>query len=814
MWIRPLHIFIVLSFLSVTQVSHSQDSKKAANAYRTYHPVEIDGILKEKDWEKEQKITGFVQHEPYAGRPASQPSVVKILYDNNSLYVGAILYDSSPDSIYREFGERDEISNTDWFGIYIDPFDDGLISYGFFVTASGVQIDEKLVSGDDDKRWDAVWDSHVQITDSGWIAEIEIPYSAIRFQKDTMQIWGINCFRSIRRYRELSTWNFINPKIESIGIQHGELKGIENIKPPVRLAFIPYVSGYLEKSPLHSKWGHSFKAGLDIKYGISESFTLDMILIPDFGQVESDEEVFNLSPFEIYYSEKRPFFMEGTELFDKGDVFYSRRIGDTPDGYNSLEDSLMPQEQIYKNPDINQLINATKITGKTKNGLATGFFNAMTSNTYAVIRDTITGLHRDILTDRFTNYNMIVLEQSLKNNSFISLFNTNVYTPGAKYVANVTGSDFRFQNRSNMFGVNGEISVSQKYNKGFTPDFGYQYEISAGKIGGNFTFDLEYKVNSDTYDPNDMGFQQRNNYTQLELDLNYNTFEPSWHFINTHNSLEISYETLHTPHSYAELWMEYSSRVTLKNYLTLGLNLYSNPYETHDYYEPRIDGWMLVRPPGYGIRAFVSPDYRKKFVIDLSTSFSQAPQNNNYEYGLGITPRLRVNDRLFFSNRFEYNFEDNEIGYVTDSSFNNNEIIIIGQRDVTEIENTLNARYIFNEVSSISVKFRYYWLKAIHSNFYDLQPDGFLVDNDYTGSEDFDYNALTVDLGYNWYFLPGSQISVVWKNSIFVYNEEKINQNYFEGIRNTIESPSTNSFSVKILFYIDYLYLKRKNFKS
>ncbi len=214
---------------------------------------------------------------------------------------------------------------------------------------------------------------HAKITDEGWVAEIEIPYSALRFPNNDLQTWGINFAREIRRIREISSWNFVDKKIDGILNQSGVVTGIENIKPPLRLSFEPYLSTSLLKEPESNAWDFKFNGGMDLKYGISESFTLDMTLIPDFSQVPSDDQVVNLGPFETYYSEKRQFFTEGVELFSKGDVFYSRRVGSEPMGYDDIEENY-PPENIIENPEQTQLLNATKLSGRTSSGTGIGDF--------------------------------------------------------------------------------------------------------------------------------------------------------------------------------------------------------------------------------------------------------------------------------------------------------------------------------------------------------------------------------------------------------------------------------------------------------
>ncbi|HNX88455.1 MAG TPA: DUF5916 domain-containing protein, partial [Paludibacteraceae bacterium] len=315
-----------------TEVLSGQNSRREINAVKAVSDIRIDGVLDEPAWADAPVASGFTQYEPYNGKMPSFRTEVKFLYDNSGLYVAAMMYDPHPDSIPRQLGPRDsEWLNADDLTVMISPFDDGINASVFQLYSSDVQTDYKLsfTNGADntDRTWDAVWQSKSVINDSGWVAEIRIPWSAIRFSEQGEMSWGINCFRNIRRYRENSSWNPVDNKIQGKANQEGLLKGIRDIKPPLRLSLMPYLSGYLEKNPEVSDWQTSFNYGADLKYGISQSFTLDMTLIPDFGQVQSDYKIYNFTPFEIQYDEKRQFFTEGTELFSKGGVFYSRRIG-------------------------------------------------------------------------------------------------------------------------------------------------------------------------------------------------------------------------------------------------------------------------------------------------------------------------------------------------------------------------------------------------------------------------------------------------------------------------------------------------------
>lgn len=225
---------------------------------------------------------------------------------------------------------------------------------------------------------------------------------------------------------------------------------------------------------------------MDLKYGINESYTLDMILFPDFGQVQSDDQILNLTPFEVKYDERRQFFTEGTEKFNKCGIFYTRRVGAMPRNFFRPYDSLRQNEVINKNPEETRIINATKISGRNADGLGIGFFNAITSRARSIIEDTLTGIKRNITTQPFTNYNVLVLDQNLKNNSYLSLVNTNLWIPGDAYSANVTGLETKISNKKSTVAVFGNLNISQKYDENSMPVFGHSLLMNISKPSGKF----------------------------------------------------------------------------------------------------------------------------------------------------------------------------------------------------------------------------------------------------------------------------------------------------------------------------------------
>jgi hypothetical protein len=519
----------------------------------------------------------------------------------------------------------------------------------------------------------------------------------------------------------------------------------------------------------------------------------------------------NLSPFETYYQERRPFFTEGTELFDRGEIFYTRRVGGIPDGYWDVQDEYAA-DSIIENPEEIQLLNAFKISGRNRNGTAIGVFNSVTSNTWAKVIDS-TGVEQKILTNPATNYNMLVIDQSLKNNSYVSLYNTNVYSGKDNYVANVSGTEFELRNKADMWGISGRANVSQKYFQHDSPDFGYAYGLALGKVSGNFRFTVEHETQNDTYNINDMGFNRRNNLFDTDAEFQYNIYEPVGKIISMHNEVYFKYNMLYAPREFVSFSLGSQNRTTFKNYLTTGFNWEITPVESNDFYEPRVDGWFLKLPVNGYFGLFISPDYRKKFVVDGRVGYWTANMYDQAGYNLSVEPRFRVNDRLMLVLEVDYDDDNNTIGYVADSVDNfGQEKIIIGKRDVKTVESTFDAKYIFTKNIGLTLRARHYWITVDYNDFYELRQDGYLTSVDYTENQDFTFNAFNIDMVFRWTFAPASELIFVWKNNIFAEKSEVID-NYFDDLRYTFNSPMGNSFSLKVLYYLDYQSLKKKNRK-
>ena len=825
MWNRSnvFKVFCLILLVIKVELLFGQIERKELTATRIETPPKIDAQLEDEAWQNANPATDFIQYRPYNDRGASFPSQVYVVYDDDAIYIGARLVDPNADSILTELGVRDAYMemNADKFSIDISPFNDGVNGFSFMVSASGVQTDINRSSRgrrgpgprvNGDLNWDAVWQSKIDINENGWVVEMEIPYSALRFPKKDVQEWGINFWRDIRRLDEFSSWNFVDREVRSQMNYLGVLHGIEGVKPPLRLSLTPYISGYLQKSASESGVQETFNGGMDLKWGITESFTMDITLIPDFGQVKSDEKILNLSPYEVRYDENRQFFTEGTELFQRANLFYSRRIGSEPMGYEEVEEELGPSEEIIENPVETRMINATKISGRTGKGLGIGLLNAMTSNTYAKIKNTETNEERKVLTQPFTNYNIFVVDQSLKNNSYISLINTNTLMNEIGYSANVTGTEIRLNDKSNLYGIRGEVAVSQQYYRETDNNYGYKYDVSIGKFGGKIQYRLSRELVSDTYDQNDLGYLRRNNEIENQASFDYNIFQPFGKFLSFSAGLNVEYNQLFKPREFTEFSIGLDSRATFVNRFNIFFFSRYLPLGQKDYYEPRVDGRFYKIDESFMFYTRYSTDDRKKLAVSgdarVEKVFSSFGQT---EYGFEVTPRFRMNDKLNYSLGIEYQKRKNDIGYITDFG---EDSVYLGMRNSPTWIYTLNANYIFTNTISLGFDLRHYWSRVKYdSRYFFLNEDGSLheLEQDFQ-EEDINYNAFTIDMVFKWNFAPGSWLTAVWKN--IVDADGIMINNYFDNMENMFRSSQVNSISLKLLYYIDYQQVTRAFKKS
>ncbi|MDX1438338.1 MAG: DUF5916 domain-containing protein [Rubricoccaceae bacterium] len=498
MRLRHISALAIFAFSTVVQAQNNQHM-----VLRTAHTsgIQVDGVLDEADWSQVEPATDFVQFNPTEGEPASQRTEVRVLYGGSAIYVGAMMYDDNPDGIRTYLSRRDEINGADFFLVVFDSYNDLQTGYEFVVTAAGVQWDALATPNNEDSSWDAVWNSAVRLTPEGWVAEMEIPYSQLRFTEGETS-WGINFVREIQRNGEKDFWAPITREEANRGFVQfsGRLEGLEGISPRRAFQITPYSLAQANTFEHFENRGETDSdftgdAGVDFRVGLSSNITVDATINPDFGQVEADPAELNLSTYETFFSERRPFFLEGTQIFDytygggDGALLYTRRIG-----------SVAP------------IVGATKISGRLAGGTSFGVLGAATGD--------------DFDPDRW--YGAARVKQELGNQNYIgggitAFENSSDFGGVARAFAG--GMDWRWrvgQNESWQF--EGTLTGTAQTRRG-DPDLGVQQETAQGyalylgfdKVRGFLTPGSGFRVYSDQFQMNDIGRFRQNNLIQARL---------------------------------------------------------------------------------------------------------------------------------------------------------------------------------------------------------------------------------------------------------------------------------------------------------
>ena len=798
---------VLLCALLLSLFGYSQ--KKTLQTKFISDKVEIDGKLDENIWKSAAIASDFITFEPDNGKPIpeNRKTEVKVLYDNDAIYIGALLRDESPDKILKEITQRDDFGTSDIFGVFINGFNDGQQDFQFFVNAADGQAD--CITTDtngEDYSWDAVWKSKAIITAEGWVVEMRIPYAALRFSAEAKQTWGINFFREIRRDRFKYTWNFIDSKLGTFTQQTGILQGIENIKPPTRLFLLPYSSFYVNANAQQRTYG-TLKRGLDLKYGINDAFTLDMILIPDFGQTKYDDQILNLGPFEQQFNENRPFFTEGTDLFSKGNLVYSRRIGGNPSIYPTTQ----PNEEIIDNPASVNLINAFKISGRTKNGLGVGILNAITEKTSATIRNNVTQATRNEVVEPLANYSVLVLDQRFRKNSSVSFVNTNVTRNGSFRDGNVTALVWDLNTKKNTYNLAGDFKYSSI--NSIQDKKGINSQLNFSETSGKFRYGIGADIMTKDFDNNDLGINFETNYYSLYGNASYRILNPTKYF-NSFNARLNGYTQFQKETGKMQansINFQINSNTKKNHYFGIGFN--ANPIETFDYYEPRAANRFVIRPTRMGGFIYISTNYNNPFAVDLNPSYNVFDEAGRTTYSFSVGPRYRFNDKLSLSYNFNFSRQNNNKGYIDSINDDMNaatpNTIIFANRNVITYANTLSGKYALNSQMTFNIALRHYWSYAENKNALSLEQNGRLANYaGYTVNKNSSFYSWNADLSYTWWFAPGSQVSVLYRNNAGAF-ERIINKDFRDNVTNLLNNEAlSHVFSISVRYFIDYNQVK------
>lgn len=714
--------FITIIVLLSNTITALNTKEEGYIPKRTDKQIYIDGVMDEEAWNSVQWGSDFVQSSPYAGKAPSQQTAFKILYDDNNLYVFIKAYDDQPELIERRLTRRDKFEG-DRVSIGIDSYNDNLTAFNFGVSAGGVQRD--MITTNDDRRdvsWNAVYYTKVQIDKDGWLAEFRIPLSQIRFSEQHEQRWGFQVTRYIFRHQEKTQWVYVPKEVNGWVSQWGELSGIYDVKPKLEIEIIPYIVAKAEKfeaeegNPYLTGSSQNMSMGVDGKISVSNDFTLNFTINPDFGQVEADPSEVNLSAFETFFREQRPFFIEGKSILEfqssvgggptrNDGLFYSRRIGRRPHYYPELSD-----DEYADVPRQTNILAAFKLSGKTKNGLSIGIMESITPLTNAKISSPLG--EREEVVEPLTNYFLARVQQDFNqgnttiggmitatnrklNDVALEFLPTAAYTGGidfnhyfkdrtfeiaAKaYFSKVIGSEeaiTEMQTSSSRYFQRPDIS-HVSVNPNLTSLSGYGGGLRFGKVGGgHFRYGTMLNFRSPGLEVNDMGYTRNADEVMLIQWFNYELWDPFSIFnrLNLNSSLWTGWgfggKNLYRG-------IELNINTEFKNFWKLGMG-YNYEGEYYNRFELR-GGPAMIHPSGNNGWFFIRTDGRKKLIFSANLRQSFGVDGHQRSQNYNFTIRYRASAALSLSINPHYNIRKNELQYVETYTVNDENQYVVSQ---------------------------------------------------------------------------------------------------------------------------------------
>jgi hypothetical protein len=869
---RCLSVTLCMSiFLIIGFPDSRADEPKYKGETRIYNTIriktakpKIDGLLNDSCWLEGEWGENYRQNMPEEGAPPSQKTRIKILYDNENIYVAIQAFDNEPDKIDRQMVRRDDLSG-DIVGVNFDSYFDHRTGFEFNMTASGSKIDLVLTNNGWDTNWNAVWDGKVGHEDSSWIAEMQIPLSQLRYGNNPQQVWGLHSWRWLNRNKEEDQWNLIPRDNAGVLYHFGELHGLENLPKVRRIEFMPYtvakVKTYeqVKNNPFADGRDPSFALGLDGKFGIGSNFTVDYTVNPDFGQVEADPSELNLSAFETYYDEKRPFFMEGRNIFDFGfddyQMLYSRRIGHSP----TYEPETGTGEFTDK-PESTSILGALKLTGKNEKGLSIGLLESLTSLEY--VRISSPGEDYSRVSEPLTNYFAGRVQKDInKSNTIIGGIFTSTYRDlNHDYLlfmnksAHTAGIDFRhhWKNKtyyidfkavgSHIAGSTEAITGMQKassryYQRPDAPHLeldttattlsgtGGSLEIGKG-ANGKWRYGIGAHWSSPGMELNDMGFQQSVDKILQGQSISY--------VENVPKGIFRTYQFVLTEANYWNFGGEFIT-TELEFEMSLG---FENKWEFHgeiDRFGRGLDVGILRGGPAlyvYGKTGqdyFLSSDGSKKvsFGIGYENELFDDGISNNHEFHTQIN--WKVTNSLQISPEFTYFKEVFDYQYIPNKQFSDPGRFLLGHLNRNTYGITLRLSYAVTPDFTIQYYGSPYITMGKFSDFktladpdakdpskvlrsfnsdeiaYDQNERKYIVNDGVLpelsfDNPDFNFRQLRSNLVARWEYRPGSVLYLVWTHNR-TSSEDVTNNSFDYNMDRLFNKHAENVFLLKFSYW-------------
>mgnify|MGYP000061803612 FL=1 len=761
-------------------------------ATRTSAPPIIDGIIDDKVWENAIIENEFVQFEPYNLAAPSERTEARLMYDNDYVYIAVNNYDTEPEKITGRLSRKDRWMeafgpHSDWVGVAFDSNNDDRTGYWFAVNPAGSRMDVYVSDATNvmeafDSSWDVVWEFKTAIHDQGWSVEMKIPMSVFQFDANKNEDWGLQVARYIHRFQEEVQWPGRTKGVNGFVPYYGVLKGMDNIPSPKKVEILPYVlSGNNDESYVSSM-------GLDMKYGLSAQSSLNLTINPDFGQVEADPSVLNLTAFETQFEEKRPFFIEGGSFFkNRYQLFHSRRIGQTPS-------TLTPEEGlIIDRPDATTILGAGKILGETAAGTKYGIIEAVTDEEFGVWEtesgDTVIQ-ERGIIEPR-TNYFIGRVEQPVFNNlSTVGVMMTDLRRVEAGY-ANVMGLDWRLKFLDNALTLKGQIVHSTK--DGMSGN-GARFNI--GYLDPKW-WDLNFVTGftDDQYEINDLGFNERNDKWYYGSYGGLRKQDPWGRFLGNH--LEYRYFISGRGGDGLTLSKSLSieQRNELKNYWSFGaeLNMQFAAYNDEDIFRDERAWVYQSETEGYGIFWFQT-DKRKKLILRSYLGYGQGEYRPwGYRIGLNLRFRPLNNINLMIEGFQDLGTKSMEWVGIEEDSIGTNIIYAESAALMNDIQVRFN--WTFTPDLTFEAFFQPFTVDMDYKTFYKLMAEKTrdLELYDYSGDPDFKIKNIVGTFVVRWEYRPGSTL-------FLVYNLHT--DNYYSASDKKWYKDTANSLFIKFNYWL------------
>jgi hypothetical protein len=827
----------------VLGVGSAETSRVAAQPISSASAIKLDGELSEEVWKKAPLVSGFRQRDPNEGAAATYETEARVAYDANAIYIAVQAVDPEPSRIVGIRTRRDESSPSDWIRVMIDSFHDRRSAYEFAVNPAGVKSDTYWYNDtNNDQGWDAVWDVAVSRNERGWRAEFRVPFSQLRFPSVADSTFGLAIVRKIGRLNETTTWPLLAKSATGFVSSFGELTGLQIGRAQKRLELVPYVVGDVktqpveDANPLQDSRSGGGEVGVDLKYAVKPSLTLTATVNPDFGQVEADPAVVNLSAFETFFAERRPFFVEGGGIFefnvDCNDgscsgLFYSRRIGRAPRGAPSLGDG-----EFSDAPGQTTILGAAKLTGRV-GGFSVGGLSAVTADEDAVIA--LGADRRRETVEPLTGYSVMRARREFRNQSSVGFITTATnrnldeftrFLPAQAYTGGVD-VDWRVKKKYSVQGffasssVRGDreaITALQESNvHSFQrPDSdeleldstrtslsGAAALVGVNKIAGErVRFSSTVSMKSPGFDVNDLGFQQRADTRNMSNWMQWRNERPSKYLRSVRFNLN-QWAGWNFDGDLLNSGVNVNAHATFTNQWStgLGLNRFWQPFDDR----ATRGGPGAFRSAQRSLWAYLETDQRKPASLNIFGFIGKAHEGStNWEVGPSLN--LRPTSFISASAGLFFNHNDQLSQWVENTDDGR---YVFGRIDQRTVSLTTRLNYTVTPNLSVQLYAQPFVSAGDYSEFKQLV-DGRARDYgsrygpvDYEGNPDFNYRSFRTTNVVRWEYRPGSTLFVVWQQG----REDSIERGTFDfrgDVSSVFASPARNVFLVKWAYWLNY----------